>query len=198
MPSEADLFSVRLAGELESITPRPGGWERVRQDIGPARASQSGWARHAAALMAAALLAAATYVAAGRQAPATPGPAPVMTACGILFAIAAPMSLADVRRRAHFPVLTAAGLTPSGVNLLTTSSRDPRCAAQVRLDYPNAVVWERPASPAAGNSIAVESAGAGGTTVAAVHWARGGTAGDVVFRTPVSRLEALDVAGRLA
>jgi hypothetical protein len=148
--------------------------------------------------MATALLATAMYVAAGRPAPATPRPVPVMTACGILFAIAAPMSLADVRRRARFPVLAAAGLTPTSAELLMTSSRDPRCAVQVRLDYPNAVVRERPADPEAGSGVTVESAGGSATMVAAVHWTRGGAAGDVIFRTPVSRLAALDFAGRLA
>jgi len=107
---DVDAFRSALARELAPVTPRPGGWERVRDALERPRAGRSPW--RALLLLVAAPLAAGTLMAgtlmagglaaAGAAAPRSlPGQAveaPVGAVCGALAAIAVPVTAGDIRR----------------------------------------------------------------------------------------------------
>jgi hypothetical protein len=221
---DTGAFRSGLARELATVSPRPGGWERVRASlVTPAAAPRTRRAARrlpAVPLVVVALFAGLAAVAvagvlATRPAPGQRVEAPIVPVCGALAAIATPISLAEARRRASFPVLAEAGAAPASVDWMTFDARDSGCAPQARLVYgtgdSSVVVREsaaRPAALAAGPQV--ETASAGGkrlavryadrnrTRVAAVLWAADRTQGSAVFGAPVSRRAAVDFVARLA
>jgi hypothetical protein len=108
MPRRApDVEELRsaLARELATVSPRPGGWERVRDSLARPRAGRRlrlAWLLLAAPLVAAALLAGAVATAgapstSSLSARAVEAP-PIVAGCAALAAIATPISLAESRR----------------------------------------------------------------------------------------------------
>jgi hypothetical protein len=224
---DAEAFRSCLARELGDVSPRPGGWERVRSSLvvaaGETRPRRAAWLLPALPLAALALCAglvavAATGGLATRTATDQPVEAPIVSVCGVLVAIATPISLAEARRRASFPILTEPGSTPSRVDWLTFATSDPGCGPRARLVYrvggSTAVVQESatsdavPAAPtgqgrvetasSGGRRLLVGYADASRTRVAAVTWRDDRTRGSALFDVPVSRHDALDFVARLA
>jgi hypothetical protein len=103
---DVEAFRSALTRELASVSPRPGGWERVRASLArPVARSRPRWLTWL--LLAAPLLAAGMLTGAlarhGDFAP-TPPPGqaveapPAIAVYGALVAVVAPVSLAEVRR----------------------------------------------------------------------------------------------------
>ena len=103
---DVDAFRTALARELASVSPRPGGWERVRHTLERPPAGRRPW--RVLLLLAVAPLVAGTLMAGGLAtagasasralpAQAVEGP-PVTAVCAALAAIALPVTVGDIRR----------------------------------------------------------------------------------------------------
>jgi len=103
---DVEAFRSALAREVARVSPRPGGWERVRASLArpPSRRRPRwlDWLPLAAPLVAAGLVACALAtagLASTRAAAAGPFAAPpILSVYGAMVAVAAPLSLADGRR----------------------------------------------------------------------------------------------------
>lgn len=102
---DVDAFRSALARELASVTPRPGGWERVRDGLERPPAGRTPW--RMLLLLVAAPLVAGTLMAGGlatagaappRSLPGQAVEAPVAAVCGALAAITVPVTAGDIRR----------------------------------------------------------------------------------------------------
>jgi hypothetical protein len=103
---DADAFRSELARELASVSPRPGGWQRVRDALERPRSGRRPWRLFL--LLAAAAIAAGTLLAGGlantgaTPSRSLPGQAveapPVAAVCAALAAITVPTAIGDVRR----------------------------------------------------------------------------------------------------
>jgi hypothetical protein len=110
---------MALARELASVSPRPGGWERVRDTLARLPAGRRPW--RVLLLLAAAPLVAGTLMAGGLASSGAAPPrslagqaveAPPLTAvCAALAAIAVPATAGDIRRPS---VRRACGLRARG------------------------------------------------------------------------------------
>jgi hypothetical protein len=103
---DVDAFRSALAHELASVSPRPGGWERVRDSLERPRAAWRPW-RLFLLLLAAPLVAGTLMV--GGLAPAGAAPSwsppgqavegPPLSAVGaVLAAITVPITVGEIRR----------------------------------------------------------------------------------------------------
>jgi hypothetical protein len=101
---DVDAFRSALARELASVSPRPGGWERVRDALERPRAGRRPWRALlllAAPLVAGTLMAGALAAAGAAPPRSMPGQAveaPVAAVCGALAAISVPVTAGDIRR----------------------------------------------------------------------------------------------------
>lgn len=104
---DVEAFRSALARELASVSPRPGGWERVRGTLAhPQRRTRPRWMSWlllTAPLLAAGMLTGALAAAAGGPGGAPAGRSveapPVVSLYGVaLVAVAMPISLAEGRR----------------------------------------------------------------------------------------------------
>jgi len=112
---DADAFRSALARELASVSPRPGGWERVRHALERPPAGRRPW--RVLLLLVAAPLVAGTLMAGGLASAGAAAPrslagqaveAPPVTAiCAALAAITVPVTVGDIRRH---PVRRPCGL----------------------------------------------------------------------------------------
>src|SRR5215471_10988018 len=102
---DADAFRSALARELASVSPRPGGWERVRAALARPRTAPRPWRMLlllvAAPLVAGPVLAGGLATAGAVPSRFLPGQAveaPVAAVCGALAAITVPVTFGDIRR----------------------------------------------------------------------------------------------------
>jgi hypothetical protein len=104
---DVEAFRSALARELAGVSPRPGGWERVRASLArPAPRSRPRWITWlllAMPLLAAGMLTGALASAGDARTGAPAGQAveapAAISVYGALVAVATPISLAEVRRR---------------------------------------------------------------------------------------------------
>ena len=227
---DAETFRTRLAQELSAVEPEPDGWVRVRSALARgARGRRLVGARWliAAAGLAGVLGAGTVFAADGgfftRELPGQKGKGPsyptaITLVCWGQQAWATPMSLAEARQRATFPLLTEGAQHPSSVDWMSFASLDARCAPSVRLTYHAGGSTEVVVEGANRGSVQVTVYGqdqvetmssngkqllihytdAGRTRVAAILWQAESTQGNVVFNGPVPRREALDFVNGLS
>lgn len=102
---DADAFRSALARELASVSPRLGGWERVRDTLARPPAARRPW--RVLLLLVAAPLVAGSALAGGlatagvtppRSLPGQAVEAPVAAVCGALAVITVPVTVGDIRR----------------------------------------------------------------------------------------------------
>jgi hypothetical protein len=104
---DADTFRSALAHELASVSPHPGGWERVRDALARPPAARRPWRLFllllAAPLVAGTLLVGGLAPAGAAQSRSLAGQAvegpPVSAVCAALAAITVPITAGEIRRQ---------------------------------------------------------------------------------------------------